>query len=110
MDIKNFIKESLIQIAEGVKEAQQHMLDNKVGAVVNKLGVASGGKHVEFDLGVTVSQGESHGGSGKIDIVGMLKIGGGIETTGANQTVSRIKFSVPIELPTQEGDKSPPIV
>jgi len=110
MDLKTFISNSLISIIEGVKDAQ-----GKHGDLVNPS--QSGGAHsarehklmtsvngqlirdVQFDVAVTVtSEGTGHA-EGSIEFLKVVKIGGGGGIKDTDQSVSRLKFVVPISLP-----------
>jgi len=118
MELKMFVKETLSQIIEGVKEAQTEA--NESGAIINPMGYftdsgrnvikwlpkrATGGEWregqiVEFDVSVVVSEkDETQGGAG-IQIASMV-IGMGVSAKSAdeNSMVSKLKFSVPLFLP-----------
>ena len=119
MILKDFISQSLQQIAAGVRDAQAA----ETGAVINpRIDQSSGSnpdalkkngrliswadklpiEQIDFDVAVTVEEAGESGG----------KLGAGIKVLGleasigeTNQTknasVSRIKFSVLMKLPTQ---------
>lgn len=117
MELKSFVKETLIQIVEGVKEAQDGV--KETGAQINPKGLftesnsvikwlperrASGswreGQVVEFDIAVGVSEKDEAKGGVGIQIASIM-IGVGIsgKIEDENSTVSRLKFSVPLFLP-----------
>lgn len=111
MELREFVTETLVQIAEGVAAAQERSLS--IGAHINpKLtGNASfGSQHgflsssagaaqiVGFDVALTVTQGK--GTKGGIGIVaGAINLGSAGQSSLENSTVSRVKFSVPLVLP-----------
>jgi hypothetical protein len=109
MDLETFIAETLRQIVKGVKIAQQHedcagakivphTIENKRGGTTRYL--AEGVQGIDFDVAVTVTEGsEKKGGIGVL--TGVLGIGGQASTNAAIGSVSRIKFSVPVILPTK---------
>ena len=111
MDLKEFVQKTLTQIAEGVVAAQECA---PKGAGVNPRiqgspqsdeNLTSSGtrlQEVEFDVALTTTDSSSLG-------VGILiaVIGGGGSAEESATSVSRIKFSVPIELPKgKHGDES----
>ena len=112
MNLKEFVSESLIEIIEGVKDAQSKT--GQSGGEVNPSPQGSSsdftkqglfiagnrkiGSHVEFDVAVTVSEGS--GAKGGIGIFsGALNIGASGQTSKTDVSLSRIKFQVPIVLP-----------
>ena len=101
MKLQEFVKETLIQVIEGVRNAQG-MLSEKDGAINPRALSLSGPihngrelQHVDFDVAVTVI--EESGVSGRISVFGIGAKGGASEE---NSTVSRIKFKVPVGLPS----------
>jgi len=111
MKLQDFVSETLEQIIHGVKEAQGEA--KKDGATIspdshlsydNKRYLFYGGglvEHVEFDVAVTTSEGkETKAGLG-IFVVG-IGVGAGGKSDASSVSVSRIKFSVPVALPTQQ--------
>ncbi|WAP69304.1 hypothetical protein [Jiella pelagia] len=115
MDVKEFVARTLTEIIEGVKEAQGGEDGMLVNAAVGSRKAESGpGGHlftgqfgfftrVDFDLAVTVEAKDSRQGEGKLSIVG-IGIGGKGGHEDAVKSVSRIAFSVPVQLP--DGDQS----
>lgn len=110
MDLKTFVAESLKQIAEGIKEAQEA----DTGAwicppVLKNDGVraeAPNGNYpfiqeVDFDIAVTVTE-DSHAEGGAKVSVFAVSLGGKTETTSANSSVSRLRFSLPVRWPIAE--------
>ena len=111
MDLKEFVKESLVQIIEGVKAAQDATTGTT--ARINPSGMAFGdikglkqyelstyisAENIEFDIAVTVSEGES--AKGGIAVLAGL-IGGKAQAGFENVSsyASRIKFQVPVLFP-----------
>jgi len=106
MDVKEFIESSLIQIIEGINGAKDKLKGSDVlisSKDVRPLREGTTVNHqtgnlvnlIEFDMAVTVNEKDTSGGKAGINIVG-LNIGGGLQNEVSNQTVSRIKFSVPV--------------
>lgn len=127
MKLKDFVKQSLIEIASGVAEAQKV----NTGAVINprihashraNMEVVKNSQRlfdssdqlpietVEFDVAVTVDEGRKSGGKlqAGIEVLGVhAGLSGGSDSR--NTTVSRIKFNVLIKLPfpeRQEGNQA----
>jgi hypothetical protein len=114
MKLEDFISESITQIISGVKKAQDYASQNQalINPITLQQGKASGDSYydsrtlrpaqvIDFDISVTTK--EDGKVSGKAGVfVSVLKLGvEGSEGT-ENQTSNRIKFSVPILLPTQK--------
>jgi hypothetical protein len=113
MDLKTFVAETLCQIMEGVAEAQVRAKER--GGVVNpflkptehlpKNGILStfGGpaQLVEFDVAVAATEGS--GTKGGIGIViGAVTLGSAGQSQAEKSASSRVKFVVPVSLPTAE--------
>lgn len=121
MDLKDFVSESLRQIIDGVKEAQEHA--GRTGAVVVPLfsspdpsgpsnsivlmggGRGTVGRHwyhtIEYDVALAASENvQTKTGGGVLMVV---SAGGSRETTTSQENTSRIKFSIPLVLPHQMG-------
>lgn len=112
MNLKEFVSESLIEIIEGVKDAQTRT--GQSGGEVNPSPQGSSsdfikqglfmagnrkiGSYVEFDVAVTITEGS--GTKGGIGIFsGALNIGAAGQSSKTDTSLSRIKFQVPIALP-----------
>ena len=112
MDLREFINQTLTQIAEGVSEAQRRC--KELGAEVNphlntsheqagKQGFlnASGvfSPVVQFDVALTVSEGSgTKGGIGVF--AGAVTLGSSGQSQSEKSSVSRVKFAVPMSLPS----------
>jgi hypothetical protein len=120
INLQDFISETLKQIIDGVKTAQEHAAEaeayiNPRGAVPASSGSVDGGyiarslsslgdvviQSISFDVAVTATEGTgTKGGIGIV--VGPVALGSQGKSDTINSSVSRIKFSVPIVLPTQK--------
>ena len=89
MNLKDFIQQSLTDIIEGVKEAQDNLRD---GTVVGMHQDAD--QDIAFDVAVTTVKGAS--GGAKVTVLGS---GVGGEASTEKTAVSRLKFTVPVSLP-----------
>ena len=114
MDIKDFIKESLLQIVDGIKEPNTALEAN--GASIPTKGVAGEGvwctlvkdknnphtrlaMRVDFDLAVTVTQSDNLKAGGGISIASLVNAGTTCENSSQSESVSRIRYTIPLELP-----------
>jgi hypothetical protein len=113
VDLKEFVSQTLCQIVEGVKSAQQSV-QTSGGAVNPKLhsghdNLAKSGflfstahgsvQVVQFDVALTVSEGSgTKGGIGVF--AGVLSLGSTGQSNAENTSVSHVKFSVPLALPS----------
>lgn len=118
MELKDFIKETILQIIAGVKNAQEEVI--QFGAYVSPMFIKSdrldtivttdGSKDVNvevvnFDISVTESSSETGTKEDKIGI-SVIRAGGKNEKETENVSVNRISFSVPIVLPGQAFAKT----
>ena len=128
MDLKTFVKESLVEIAKGVADAEESLSDTS--AIVNPRSVYVNEKEsirvygylnvnepgnksnkkpvvqlIEFDVSVFAEEESDKGGGLRIGVmsVGIEAKGG---TTEAKRSESRIAFQVPMALPTSERDST----
>ena len=112
MELKDFVSESLKQIIDGVNEAKRYADEN--GARINperqihNSNNASSRKDakngatietVDFDVAVTVTEGtQTKGGIGVC--TGIVGLGSQGQSEAANSSVSRLRFAVPLVLPS----------
>jgi len=93
MELKEFVSETLLQIIEGVKIAQS----TNTGTNVQ---IAPGGNYgkIEFDVAITTTDTtEAKAGVG-IFVAG-VSLGAQAKGGISNQTLSHIKFDIPLILP-----------
>jgi hypothetical protein len=111
MELKEFIKETLISITEGVVESQKYLNEKNLESEINPkiqtkwestgYTFSESGKPVQkVDFDVDVTADEKKGGSGSLGIkVSAIGIGGSRKKETSKGSNSRIKFSIPITLP-----------
>ena len=117
MEIKDFIKESITQIAEGITEANKEIQNNGAFIVSSNLKDANGFpvvreiysddrnnkrhivREIEFDVTISVSDSTQTGGKGSLQVVSFLRADGGIENNISSNAMHRIKFSLPLAMP-----------
>lgn len=111
MDLKDFIKNTLIQIVDGVLEAEKEL--EAKGATINPIGgyfdqKQVGGRTWSFkdgvaevvDFDVALTNSEKEGTSAGIGVLlGSINLGAKGASEEVVTSVTRIKFSVPILLP-----------
>ena len=91
MDIKDFVKESLRQLVDGVREVQSE--------VVEKSQIAPIGcqrEKVEFDIAVTVEEEKTKDKKAGLSVY-CIKAGADAQTSASTSTVHRIKFGVHVD-------------
>jgi hypothetical protein len=113
MTLEDFISESIKQIIGGVKQAQIYAAKN--GAHINPSGyivinssigairdpyAKSYGQLIDFDIAVTTKDEKEVSGKAGLSIT-VFKTGIDGKHNNENVSTNRIKFSIPILLPTQ---------
>lgn len=111
MELKDFVEETLRQIIDGVRAAQEY--GKQHGAFVNpksltfrtdqgfqlydpETGAIS--QQIQFDVALTVIEGkQTRGGIGVV--AGPIALGSQGKSDASNTTVSRIQFMIPLMLP-----------
>ena len=113
MELKEFVKEVLVQLCEGVSDAQKEVV--KVGGVVcpkeiryKEQNAVIGGKDlpletVFFEVGL-VSESKEGKSKGIGVHLSAICFGGKSTDEVRAETVTRIKFSVPLVLPAVDGN------
>jgi hypothetical protein len=106
MELREFIKSSLIDILGGIQDAaaEIHANDEARGAVnpLRKEQIFSTQK-VAFDIAVTAASEESKGAKGGVKVY-VIDAGIDGKSTKSHSTASRLQFSIPVSLPAQVID------
>ena len=106
MDLKEFTKQTLVQIVEGTQEANEELKDLDAYITCEKMFNSNGPSlsakglnviTVDFDVAITATETEGINGGAGLKVA-MLNLGGGTESKTENQTISRIKYSLPLVL------------
>ena len=103
MELRDFVKDTLSQLIEGVAEAQKAAAGRQ--ATVNPFDISLESfrdrfSFVEFDVALT--SGDSKTTKGGVGVfLGALNLGSAGESSSAITSLSRIKLKIPIELPFQ---------
>lgn len=116
MELKSFISETLLQLVEGVKEAQGKAKEH--GGIVNpkvhitpkdaRVGFSKESVHpinliyfVHFDIAITAVEGkETNGGIGVF--VGAVGLGSQGHSEESNTTHSKINFDLAVQFPSPD--------
>jgi hypothetical protein len=95
MELKEFVKDVLIQLDQAVDEARASMSRD-----VSFVGTENQ-RVVEFDIAVTVESAAEKTGGGGIKVLELIKAEGKISSENKNSSVSRIKFGIRIDSVTK---------
>ncbi len=95
MELKEFIKQTIIDITDGLIEGQKYIKDNNLGE-----GIESGYKRIQFDIAVTSQDENKIGGGGKVTVANIFSVKGEAENVTAITNVSRIQFNTLIAIKT----------
>lgn len=106
MELKEFIKQTLVQIIEGVNDTNDAV--RRSGAYVRTTqGYCIGGgpihstalaTNVDFDVAVVTTETNATNGGGGIKVASVFSAGGNIEDKTENQITSRVKFTLQLRL------------
>lgn len=102
MELREFVKNSLLDILGGIKDAQAEVQkhDGSMGVVNPKFeGHGLTVSTIKFDVAVTTASTTSGKASGGINVYA-AKVGGASSTEDTNSAVSRLNFGVPYVAPT----------
>ena len=107
MDLKEFTKQTLIQIVEGVNDANVALQDSGAYITNESLSNSKGPClfykklnviEVDFDVAITATESEGSNGGASLKVASFINVGGGVDTKTENQTISRIKYTLPLVL------------
>ena len=125
MDLKEFVKETIVQISKGIDEANTELADTE--AMVNPIYVKMNSndaqgygrtkerqpnygnpdskllQRVDFDVAVSVEAGQQGSAGAKLSIAS-IGIGAEGKTESSNKSESRIKFTIPVVFPEYKND------
>lgn len=114
MELKTFIKQTLLDIAGAIKEVNEDASTNMVVNPTKLIGTrgtqvdvltTSGApllQSIKFDVAVTVGSSAQEGESSRIDIAS-AKVNTSGESLNTQEQISRIQFEVPVALPTKQN-------
>lgn len=114
MDLKTFISETLKAVVAGVSDAQRGIVDEHPTAAIVLLDRPSDEERfpnpqpspVDFDIAITTAEETSSESGGKAGLkiyVVSADLGGKDAEKVRTEAVSRVRFSVPVHLPTMHS-------
>ena len=117
MELKDYIAETLVQITNGIIEAQKRLQDSDIiinpaqtfgskgdfwiGKNQDKGPVARRVQEVEMKIGVISTEETTGDGGAKLHL-GVLNLGAGIEDKGMERNENYVKFSIPVSFPVTD--------
>jgi predicted ATP-dependent Lon-type protease len=117
MELKEFITETLVQVATGIEQAQSALKEKNIDAIINTNvtkhdsgHLVTGGRRkpveiVEFDVAILASEGtETKAGIG-LKVASLLNLDAGGKSNNTAGRESRIKFKIPMSYPMHKYDK-----
>ena len=113
MELQQFITTTLIEIAEGIADAQRQLRDKSSEAIINSSfteadgHIVTGGRRrsvefVEFDVAVVARENTEQKGGGGVAIASLFRAEAGVSAAQLAGSESRIKFKVPMSYPMHE--------
>jgi len=119
MDLKEFITESLVQISEGIIDANIRLKDTS--AIANPHGVQANSNNakaygrihenyiekgplvqlIEFDVALHAETGKQSGGRLKLAIAS-IGVDGSKQSSKSSSSESRVKFAIPMVFPQEK--------
>lgn len=96
MELKNFIKNVLVEIIEGVDEASEDSLRGF------NLSSVQGSRTIEFDIAVTAESESNLATGAGIKVLGLLKADANGKEKTKKSEISRIQFGVNVDTQTKE--------
>lgn len=113
MDLKDFVKETLVQISTGVQESIEAVRES--GGFTNPaasgnvksdssshFGSMGEGQNVflvDFDVAVTVDENSEVSGGGRLKVAGVFAVGGEAGNSSKSSSTNRVSFKIPLALP-----------
>lgn len=118
MELKSFVAQSLVQIVEGVVEASSQVAALG-GAVSPSYATSSSSSHigtsrgdqkpvhaVEFDVALIVNAHSASDGVEKLSVSSVGSQQEGCQASLTNESTSRLRFVVPLQLPTDSNSQA----
>jgi hypothetical protein len=97
MELKEFIKQTIIQITDGVREGHDYVVSNDLGYGIRD----SQDKEVSFDIAVTTNEEEKTGVGGKLNVVSFFNVGMDKEDISKSTNYNRIQFKLILGIKTR---------
>lgn len=97
MELREFIKQTIIQIADGLREGDKYIQENNFGSGVRDTQY----EEISFDVAIASNEEETTGSTGKLSVVSVFSAGLIDESKSTSSTVSRIKFKTLLHVKTK---------
>jgi hypothetical protein len=107
MELKEFVAQSIVQIMEGTKEAQEKV--KELNALVNPyedvidrgmMGTTYVAKPSIIEFEVSITNEDKQGNSGGLSVLfGAISVGGKVDSAETKIALNRLKFKVPVVYP-----------
>ncbi|MBA0883850.1 hypothetical protein [Flavobacterium undicola] len=97
MELNEFIKQTIIQITDGVRGGHEYVVSNSLGSGINDVTY----KEVSFDIAVTTNEEEKTGIGGKLNVVIFFNAGIDKEDISKSTNYNRIQFKLSLDITTQ---------
>ncbi len=116
MDLKEFTKETLVQIVQGVNEANDYLAEFDAYVTRDIYKSTTGDRYldrnghythavnIDFDVAVTATESNETKGGGGIKVVQLFHAGMESSKNNENQSISRVKYSIPLVLGRKEDN------
>jgi len=94
MELKDFVKETIIQITDGIRGGQKYISDNEFGEGVKD----EKAKEINFDIAVSTDTSDKAGVGGKISVASFFNLGAEGEKINKSSNLSRIQFKLYVKI------------
>ena len=110
MDLKEFTRQTLIQIIEGSASVNDELAvrgayipysnlrNSNMTSSLDEEHVSRVVINVDFDVAITATETEGSNGGGGLNVAGFFSVGGNAENKVENQTISTVKYTLPLVL------------
>ena len=96
MELREFIKETIIQIADGVRGGHDYIVENQMGDGVRM----DKAKEITFDIAVASNEEGATEKGGKIVVAQLFNAGASTSKSSSNMNTNRIQFKLLVHVKT----------
>lgn len=96
MELQTFIETTIKEISAAINMSSQEIINQSIGGGISDFSIMN----VEFDIAVSASSESESQAGGKVTVFEVIRVGGKASDKEASQSISRIKFTVPLRLKT----------
>ena len=103
MNLKDFVSTTLIEICEGIQDAQTKLAGSQ--ATINPANYSGAGNDeaVQFDVAVVANEGTQTSAKAGIAVVPFIQLGAAGASSQSTASTSRIQFKVGVRYPSGRG-------